>query len=406
MSGILSYLLGGDRKPQAINVPSVEVHHAETNPDRRARSLKHLLKANHVNYSVVRSQLRFGNHNAPILSSAYLLGATPNKLHDIYEEQVKGLEAWTPSPAELMDNDWMDFLGDVRYQRAYIDYFEDKLAMDYAYDWKMVVEHYLFSSEKPLVHGLICGLGHALVQLGYAYEVDSKEVAMEALTLASVNHDFLYNYSSDPSFTKKSSMTANSILDLLDEMSKDEDLDSLPKNIQFDNLETIFKEKEDVVMKYWNAWDLSDPVKSFQTSQQAVVALFVSAVDPAARNYNLFILQLVTTSYAVRVLLPFFPTRYHISIMRQWWLLVIAVYISQGRPCPLPENVDKDLGGRDWKYVQHKALNSSYSNDAHYINGIRAMRDLARTWSDDDEYYLRAAATFVDNFHGWTYESG
>ncbi|GAB0136160.1 hypothetical protein EsDP_00004472 [Epichloe bromicola] len=403
MSGILSYALGGGRKTQAIDLPPVEVHHIETNPDRRARSLKHLLKANHVNYSVVYNRLRFDNHNAHILSSAYLLGATPTQLHDIYEDQIKELEAWTSSPAELMDSDWVDFLGDGQYQRAYVDFFEDKLAMEYAYNWKKVVEHYLFSSEIPLVHGLICGLGHPLIQLGYAYEVDSKEVAMEALTLASVQHNFLYRYTSDPTYTRQPSISADSVLDLLIKMSRDEDLSRLPKNIEFEDLETIFKEKEDILMRYWNAWDISDPLEAFKSSQKAAVALFVSAVDPIARDYNFFIVHLLTSSYAVRVLLPFFPKQYHVSLVRQWWLLAIAVCVIKGRPCPNPETVEKDLGGRDWKYVQDKALNSSYSNDAHYVKAVRAMRDLANTWGDDDEYYLRAAATFVDNFHGWTF---
>ncbi|KAG6005416.1 hypothetical protein E4U21_000196 [Claviceps maximensis] len=401
MSEILSYVLGGGRKSQAIDVPPVEVHHVETNPDRRARSLKHLLKANHVNYSVVYSQLRFDNHNAHILSSAYLLGATPNQLHDIYEDQVKELEAWTPSPAELMDSDWMDFLGDARYQRAYIDYYEDQLAMEYAYDWKKLAEHFLFSSEKPLVHGLICGLGHPLIQLGYAYEVDSKEIATEALTLASVQQNFLYDYSSDASHVKKSPIASNSVLDLLFEMTKDEDLDSLPEDLEFRDLESIFKENEDVVMKYWNAWDLSDPVTAFKNSQRAAVALLVTAVDSTARDYNFFVVHLLTTSHAVRILLPFFPARHHKGLLQQWWLLVIAVYVIKGRPRLIPENVDTDLHGRDWKYVQDKALTSSHSNDAHYVKAIRAMIELARTWGDDDEYYLRAAATFVDNFHGW-----
>ncbi|KAK2596182.1 RFC checkpoint protein Rad17 [Conoideocrella luteorostrata] len=404
MSGIVSYVLGGDRKTQAaINLPSVEVHHVETNPDRRARSLKHLLKANHVNYSVLYSQNRFDNHNAHILSSAYLLGATPNQLQDIYEEQVKELEAWTPSPAELIDNDWVDFLGDGQYQRAFVDFFEDKLAMEYAYDWKKVVEHYLFSSERPLIHGLICGLGHPLIQMGYAYEMDSKEIAMEALTLASVQHDFLYRYISDPAYTKQSSISAKSVLDLLIKLSQDEELDKLPKTNEYANFESVITEYQDIVMKYWNAWDISDPLKDFENSQHAAVALFVSSVDPSSRNYNFFIVHLLTTSYALRVLLPFFPVQHHIGLVRQWWLLVIAAFILKGRPCPNPENVDKDLKGRDWKYVQDKALNSSHSGDAHYVKAIRAMRDLANTWGDKDQYYLRAAATFVDNFHGWTY---
>ncbi|KAG6051093.1 hypothetical protein E4U17_006301 [Claviceps sp. LM77 group G4] len=403
MSGILSYIIGGGGRVQAIPVPPVEVHHVETDPDRRARSLKHLLKANHVNYALVSSQLRYDNQNAQILSSAYLLGATPNQLHDIYETQVSEskLEAWTPSPAELMDSDWVDFLGDKQYQRAYLDYFEDKLAMDYAYDWKKAVGHYLFSCEKPLVHGLISGLGHALIQLGLAYEMDSKEIAMEALALTSVQHDFLYDYSSDSSFTKKSSISSDSILDLLDLMSKDEELNSLPSSGDFGNLESIFKENEGVVMKYWNAWDLSDPLTAFKESQQAAVALLVTAVDPAHKDYNFFLLHVLTTSHAIRTLLSFFPMRYHVNLVRQWWLLVIALYIVRGRPRLVSANVGENPDGRDWKWVQHTALTSPFSKDAYFLQGLRAMRDLACTWGDDDKYYLRAATTFLDNFRGW-----
>lgn len=163
MAGILSYvpvvnrLLRPGSHGRTINLPPVPIHHVETNPDRRARCLKHLLKANHVNYSVVYHNLQYDNHNAHVLSSAYLLGANELQLGAIYEAETKVLEPWKPSPAELMDGDWRDFLGDKRYQRAYVDYFEDKLAMEFAYDWKGVVHHFMFGGKEPLFHGLIGG---------------------------------------------------------------------------------------------------------------------------------------------------------------------------------------------------------------------------------------------------------
>jgi hypothetical protein len=163
MSGILQYipivnrLVGSTSESRAIRLPSVEIHKIENNPDRRARCLKHLLKANHVNYSVIYHNLQFDNHNPHILSSAYLLGATEQQLQAIYDAEIKDLEPWVPSPQEIIDEDWRDFLGDKRYQRAYVDYFEDKLAMTYAYDWKQEVQHFLFSGEEPLFHGLIGG---------------------------------------------------------------------------------------------------------------------------------------------------------------------------------------------------------------------------------------------------------
>lgn len=163
MSGLLSYIpgaslvIGSRSRAGAIDLPSVEVHHVETNTDRRARCLKHLLKANHVNYAILWNDLQFDNHNPHILGSTYLLGGNENHLNEVYNNEIKGLVPWEPSPSEVIDEDWRDFLGDKRYQRAFIDYFEDKLAMEFAYDWKKEVQHFLFSGQKPLFHALLDG---------------------------------------------------------------------------------------------------------------------------------------------------------------------------------------------------------------------------------------------------------
>jgi hypothetical protein len=45
-----------------IEIPSVEIHDIETSTDRRARTLKHLIKGNHANHSIIYHDLRFNNH--------------------------------------------------------------------------------------------------------------------------------------------------------------------------------------------------------------------------------------------------------------------------------------------------------------------------------------------------------
>jgi len=402
MSGILSYLTGTASRSGSINLPSVEIHNVETNPDRRARCLKHLLKANHVNYSVVYHNLQYDNHNPHILCSAYLLGADQEHLNHIYDEQIKPLESWRPSPAELNDLDWRDFLGDKNYQRAYLDYFEDKLAMEFSYDWKKVVEHFMFEGDQPLYHGLICGLGHPLIHLGYAYEMNNKELAMEALALTAVQHCFLNKYLDEKAYTKPSPLNG-SPLELLNKMCSDKRFDSLPKNPEFDDLQSILEKHEDLVLEYWNGWNLDDPQKQFELSQEAAVALLVATVRPGTHSFNFVLVHLLTTSHAVRILLPCFPKQHRINLVREWWLLVIAMFIMKGRPAIDPDNVEKDIKQKHWGYVEEKALKSPYSTDAHYVKAIRAMKEAARTWGDVHEHYLRAAVTFVDNFHGWTF---
>lgn len=142
---------------QSIDLPSVEIHDVETAPEKRPRTLKHLIKANHVNHAIIYHNLQYHNHMPHILGSAYLLGANADQLQKIYDEESKELEAWKDSPAEVTDQDWRDFLGDKKYQRAYVDFYEDELALKFNYDWKKVADEYLFSGKEPLINGVIAG---------------------------------------------------------------------------------------------------------------------------------------------------------------------------------------------------------------------------------------------------------
>lgn len=151
------YLTTSNFSAQSIELPSIEIHNVETAPEKRPRTLKHLLKANHVNYSVIYHQGEFHNHMPHLLGSAYLLGADIEHLQDIYDEESQELEEWQDSPAEVTEDDWRKFLGDSRYQRAYVDFFEDELALKFDYNWKRVVEEYLFQGKEPLIYGVIGG---------------------------------------------------------------------------------------------------------------------------------------------------------------------------------------------------------------------------------------------------------
>ena len=46
----------------AIDLDPVEMHDVETQHDKRARTLKHLIKLNHANHSILYHGLMFHNH--------------------------------------------------------------------------------------------------------------------------------------------------------------------------------------------------------------------------------------------------------------------------------------------------------------------------------------------------------
>lgn len=98
-----------------INLPPGDVHDVEERAEKRARTLKHLIKANHINHSITYNELRFHNHTPHILGSAYILGADADQLTHVFEEEGKHLESWKDSPGEIDKSDWRDYLGKREY---------------------------------------------------------------------------------------------------------------------------------------------------------------------------------------------------------------------------------------------------------------------------------------------------
>lgn len=348
------------------------------------------------------NNLRFHNHMPHILGSAYQLGANEDQLNHIYEDMSTSLDGWTNSPAEVTEQDWRRFLGDRRYQRAYVDFFEDQLALKHDYDWKAVARHFLFEGEAPLINCVITGVGHPLIHLGYAFEFNNKEIAMEALALTAIEYNFHHKYSDDPSYTKPSDNPTSSVFTVLERIGNDKRFDGIFKEKGGGNSTYILENHEDLVLEHWNSWVIDDPLKQFEESQTAAVSMLVDTVAAGQDDYDFFLVHILTTSHAVRILLPFVPKKFHVCIVRQWFLIAIAVYIGQMRPKldrqPVKETTDETKG---WKYVVNKATTGHYATDSHYVKGLRAMKEAASTWGDADGCLLSSAVRFADEFSGW-----
>ncbi|KAL9535702.1 Baeyer-Villiger oxidase [Sphaerulina musiva] len=387
-----------------INLPPGDVHDVEERAEKRARTLKHLIKANHINHSIIYNELRFHNHTPHILGSAYILGADADQLTHVFEEEGKHLESWKDSPGEIDKSDWRDYLGKREYQRAYIDFFEDQLVL-HGYDWRALLDEFLLSGKEPLINNLISGLAHPLIHLGYAYELSSRTVAIEALGLAACFYNEWHVFLDDPKYTKPAPNPTDSLFDLLERVRKDPKFDNLSDHQGSDNIDKILGNEQlaAAALEYWNSWDLKDPKAQFAQSQKLAVALVVAADEPSnAKGYDFFGVHLLTSSHAVRTLLPLLPNKYHIPLVRQWWLFTLLVYIAQLRP---KVNIDTiklvDLDGRDWKLVTERALRGKYNTDAHFVKALRCMHECSKTWGDANQFYLKAAVKMAEDFDGW-----
>ena len=195
---------------------------------------------------------------------------------------------------------------------------------------------------------------------------------MEALGMASTAYDFLHKYIDDPSYTKPSTYSTTSPIEILHKISSDTRFDGLFDGKGDGNIKHLFENHESLVLEHWNAWHIVDPQKQFKESQEAAVALLVRTVQPGTHAYDFFMCHILTTSHAVRILIPLIPKKFHISLVRQWWLLTIAVYIAQLRPKIDDEIEEQPV--KQWNYVEDRALNSPWATDAHYVKGWSIQR--------------------------------
>ncbi|KAK5078730.1 hypothetical protein LTS08_004064 [Lithohypha guttulata] len=401
-----------------VNVPSVEVHDVETSLEKRDRRLKHLLKLNHANFSILYNHNRFHNHTPHILGSAYILGGSADHLTEIYEHvSHSGHEPWQDSPSEIALHDYRDFLARKEYQRAWVDFFEDQL-VEHSYDWKQVAARFLFErgekgspNERPMFSCLMGGLGHPLIHLGYAYELASREVGMEALGLAATCYDGkLAALLEDNLNTTSSNSTSTPIEDLtqvFENTRKDIRLDAHFSHLNNNNLEHLLSTPAltSILLEHFTSYNITSAQTTFQQSQHLAVALLVSTSPSLnGHGYDFFLLHVLTTSHAIRVLIPFLPSEHHVPLLKQWLLTTLALYVTQLRPDILAANhaiTDYDTKGKTWDDATKMALEGKHKFDEHYVKGIRAIREASKVYGDSGEWFEKAAVKFAVEFEEW-----
>jgi hypothetical protein len=280
-----------------------------------------------------------------------------------------------------------------RYQRAFIDFFEDQLVSN-RYNLQELLDEYLLGGKEPLINGLVSGrkygyaiqrrvanasvVAHPLIHLGYAYELDSKTVAIEALALGACFYSSLHKYIDDPKYTKPSAHRGSdgnktTLLDLLNKVRQDKRFDGLYEHGSGD-INKVLEEREEAFLEYWNGWEISNPTEQFREAQAVAAAILMETPPPTEGEFDFFFVHVLTSSHAIRILLPLVPAKFHVNLLRQWWLFALAVYIAQTRPEIKHNSIDDyDVKGQNWKHVVHKALEGPHSKDAHYVKSIASL---------------------------------
>ena len=253
-----------------------------------------------------------------------------------------------------------------------------------------MVAEYLFQGPEPLIFGGLGGLGHSLIHLGYAFELGSKELGMEALAIFATNYG-LHEYI-DAEFptvfggmpvdcsvpAPPAAQVTEDPLEIIHRIRMDSAFDGIFSQPGADNIAPLFKLREKEVLDYFRQLKITSPADAHKSLNHVATLLLVCSHDPGRPEYDFFVVHLTTVSYAIRTLLPEVPEEYALPLVKMHWLFVIIVYIIQLRKEVRPELLDGvELGGKGWGDIVQKALGRGEGNedggemeDAHYVKGM------------------------------------
>ncbi|CAL1702702.1 unnamed protein product [Somion occarium] len=160
------------------------------------QALLEYLKDNHRNWHIFFNDRQFHNHAAHHLLAIYALGADRNLLKAAYQTHVLYQRPSFPSPGEITQETWKDYLGDEKYYQAYVTYFTERLLEKGA---ASALESYVFSKDanvvgSPNTQGMpymlsryLGGFLHPYIHAGYGAEFGQLGMWAEGLAQAAVH---------------------------------------------------------------------------------------------------------------------------------------------------------------------------------------------------------------------------
>ena len=364
-------------------------------------TLDKLLSESLAHYQALYNNFVFHNHNAHHLASIFLLGANDDQLQETYDIMCKELDPYETSPEKITLSNWHKHLGDVHFCQSYRDFFQEQLTKSGANWRKRFFELLLENPDQAMMDGVLCGLAHALIHIGYALELDSVTVAVEALEMTAVTYNQLYDVKNKldaPHSPSKSPM------EIFKAVRSDAEFPIFDET-RVANIEPVMKEYHDRVLFYYNQWKMAedDLPKTMEDLFDFSVYIYGATHKANEIEFDFFLLHLLTSMHAIRTIYPHVEKQEIIkNLIRQFFYFAIALYVSQLRPEineQLIDDYQADPKKLNWQYVIDRTLNTKIIEDAHAVKVVRALRDAEQAYGSKNGLYLKTAVKTVDNLN-------
>ncbi|KAK9711995.1 hypothetical protein K7432_007444 [Basidiobolus ranarum] len=361
--------------------------------------LEELISRNHRDYHIYFDGLAH-NHTPHLLCSLYNLGASEKRMRSTYEKATRYLEPLPQPKHTVNEGNYSQCIGVRDTYRDLLDFFDEQIAQT-GFD-KIFAKY-----APPLLPGLVGEAAHPLIHLGYAVEFRQDLLLSEALALCTIGYDphgeLINEEFSEPAY--KDPIT------IIEEMSRDSRFQEFEYDPYTDDSRDIDIPHSEYTKEYYKAWDSSIKHEGLDEKMRELshgIAFLFLGHKPELR-LDFLLCHAMTGLHAGRMLLPILSESDQVRILRLVWFTALTLFVSVGRPLPKWENLIHHPAklllenNEFWEEIDEAAIQDG-DIFAHAIKSVRAMKELAKAYPQDEELWRHGAKKvldLVDDHYDW-----
>ncbi|CAF0729720.1 unnamed protein product [Rotaria sp. Silwood1] len=312
------------------------------------------------------------------------------------------VDPYEPSPHEITRSNWREFRGNKQYCKAYKDFFEQELTAS-GDNWrKKFLDLLLEDKAEPMINSVVCGLLHPLIHIGYAFELDSSIVAIEALTQTAVCDTLLHKVIDH---LKPPKLGSKSVIEVFQDIHSDDRLSIDDTTPIFDKIKLVVENLNDLVLYHYDQWKINENnlEKTIEDMFDFSVYIYGATHKSDKARFDFLFLHLLTGMHAIRVIYPHFDDQKVAEhILLQFFYFACVLYIANARPKinkKLIDDYEVDNSKNNWDYVIDRTLNSSLAEIMHLVKVVHSLRAAEAAYGVKNGLYLKTAVKTVDNLN-------
>jgi len=360
----------------------------EVRPDTASEASR-LLQDNLENYHIYFNELGFHNHIVHHLLSSYALGADQAALQKHYAKDIRYQRPAFPVD-EAVVNAMADrtifkkYLGQEQQFANFLTYFQreiDSQGVD------KVLNERVFAGDDHadnLLVRMFAGLLHPIIRLGFGLEFKQPAIVAEALAEAATHNDWIGQFllpAEEAAGGVATSRSRKTIVQLVEECRNDP---VLVKSVEYPDQHSLLRIQDGILayalnemIKYACQYTVTADDLEEQVAEMidAIVYITAAAQRPDKEIKMDFFLMHGTnlsTFYPTFMKLPWLSDRNKARLLEWKVRLDLVIYVSQGSPTLLIEEITSYPIRRDWRALFNEGI-SNPRDDGHIVKMMRAV---------------------------------